>query len=144
MKRPGIATTDAEVREAGKRARAKAKHLTAIAEARYAKSQDAIVVRLNTGATLTVPRRALPGFENVSVTALQRPSIEPPGNSLWFEAADIGVRLETLVIAAAGEAMLRSAAAQLLGSRRTPQKAAASAANGRLGGRPKKKQPKAA
>jgi Protein of unknown function (DUF2442) len=145
MKRPGIVTSDVEVHEAGKRARAQAKHLTVIAEARYAKSQDAVVVRLNTGATLIVPRAALAGFEKLPPSALQRPTIEPPGNSLWFEAADIGVRLETLVIAAAGDAILRTAAAQLLGSRRSPRKAAASAANGRLGGRPpRKKHAKAA
>lgn len=145
MKRPGILTSDAEVREAGKRARAAAKDLTVIADARYAKARDAIVVRLNTGATLMVPRTSLPGFDKLTPAMLQKPAIEPPGNSLWFESADVGVRLETLVIAAAGEATFRSAAAQLLGSRRSPRKALASAANGRLGGRPpKRKQSRAA
>ncbi len=140
-----VATTDAQIREAGKRARNAAKTLTIIVDARYAKAQDAIVVRLNTGSTFTVPRIRLPGFRNVEPSALRRPEIEPPGNALWFEAPDVGVRLESLMLAAAGEGTVRRAAAQLLGARRSPKKASSSAANGKLGGRPaKKKTPTAA
>lgn len=144
MKDARIATTDAEIREAGKRARAAAKNLTAIVDAHYAKGQDVLVVRLNTGSTLIVPRKRLPGFEGIAASALRKPEIEAPGNAIWFEAPDVGVRLETLMIAAAGEATVRSAAAQLLGSRKSPQKASTSAANGKLGGRPPKKRPAAA
>jgi Protein of unknown function (DUF2442) len=140
MRDPRIVTTDAEIREAGKRARAAAKDLTVIVEARYAKPQDAIVVRLNTGSTFTVPRTRLPGFEHIAPSALRQPEIEAPGNALWFDAPDVGVRLEALMIAAAGEGAVRSAAAQLLGSRKTLRKASSSAANGKLGGRPPKKK----
>jgi len=139
MKDPRIATTAAELREAGKRARSAAKTATVIVDARYAKSQDAIVVRLNTGSTFIIPRRRLPGFEKIAPVALRKPEIEAPGNALWFDAPDIGVRLETLMIAAAGEGIVRSAAAQLLGSRKSAHKASSSAANGKLGGRPPKK-----
>lgn len=140
MKHARIASTAADIREAGRRARAAAKDLTVIVGARYAKSQDALVVSLNTGSTFTVPRARLPGFETLGPAALRKLEIEPPGTSLWVDAADVGVRLETLVIAAAGEGTLRTAAAHLLGSRRSIQKAASSAANGRLGGRPPKRK----
>jgi len=139
MKDPRIATTAAEVREAGKHARAASRSATIIVDARYAKTQDAIVVRLNTGSTFIVPRKRLPGFEKIAPAALRKPEIEAPGNALWFDAPDIGVRLETLMIVAAGEGIVRSAAAQLLGSRKSVQKASSSAANGKLGGRPPKK-----
>jgi hypothetical protein len=139
MKDPRIATTAAEIRAAGKHARATAKALTVIVEAHYSKTQDAIVVRLNTGATFSVPRARLPGFGRIEPSALRKLEIEPPGNALWFDAPDIGVRLETLMIAAAGEGIVRSAAAQLLGSRTSSKKAASSVENGRLGGRPRRK-----
>jgi len=115
-----------------------AKNMTVIVDARYAKPQDAIIVRLNTGSTFIVPRTRLPGFEKIEPVALRKPEIEAPGNALWFNAPDIGVRLETLMIAAAGEGTVRSAAAQLLGSRKSAHKASSSAANGKLGGRPRK------
>jgi len=140
MKDSRIVTTEAESREAGKRARAAAKNMTVIVGARYAKPQDAIIVRLNTGSTFIVPRTRLPGFEKIEPVALRKPEIEAPGNALWFNAPDIGVRLETLMIAAAGEGVVRSAAAQLLGSRKSAYKASSSAANGKLGGRPRKRK----
>lgn len=144
MKDPRIITTAAEIREAGKRSRAAAKNLTVIVDARYAKPQDAIIVRLNTGSTFSVPRARLPGFGKLDPDALRKPEIEAPGNVLWFAAPDIGVRLETLMIAAAGEGVVRSAAAQLLGSRKSANKAMSSAANGKLGGRPPKRKTTAA
>jgi len=135
-----IATTDAEIREAGRRARAAAKEMTTIVEARYAKAYDALVVRLSTGSTIIVPRKRLPGFQRVAPAALRKLEIEEPGNAIWFDVPDVGVRLETLMIAAAGEATVRKAAAQLLGSRTSAKKATSSAANGRLGGRPPKRR----
>jgi hypothetical protein len=107
MKNRRIGTSAAEIRAAGKGARATTKALTVIDEAYYSKGQDAIVVRLNTGAMFSVPRIRLPGFEWIKPSTLRKLAIEPPGNALWFDVPDIGVRLETLIIAAAGGGIVR-------------------------------------
>jgi hypothetical protein len=101
MKERRIDTTPAKIQSAVSRARTAAKSLTTIVSAHYSKAQDAIVVRLNTGSTLSVPRKRLPGFERLIPSDLRHPQVEAPGNSVWFDAPDVGVRLETLMIAAA-------------------------------------------
>jgi len=142
MTKGHIRTSDAEIREHVRRAREHEKYRTRILDARYSRSQDALVARLSSGSTLTIPRARIPGFEKLGPADLRRPAIEPPGNGIWFYEPDTGVLLETLVIAAAGEETIRDAAFSLLGSRTSEKKARSSAANGRLGGRPpKKKQP---
>jgi hypothetical protein len=128
MKPSRVTTARAEIKEAGKRARAEAKTLIVITEARYVKPQDAVVFRLSTGSTISVPRKQLPGFEKIKPAGMGKAEIDPPSNALWFDAPDIGVRLETLMIVAAGEATVRSAAAELLGASTSDRKASSSIA----------------
>ena len=54
-----------------------ARGATKIVEGRYDMAADAIVVRLSTGATMTVPRTRVPRFEDVERSELRDAEIEP-------------------------------------------------------------------
>jgi hypothetical protein len=83
-------------------------------------------------------RAAIPFLNALALDAIGDPEVEPPGYALWFERADIGVRLETLLEVAVGN-LLRDIAARALGASKSPAKTTAVRANGRKGGRPRKK-----
>lgn len=132
------ATTDAEIDRAIRQGQAYDRTATKINEAHYDLQRDILVAHLSTGATLTVPRSAVPFLNALSPDALGDPEIEPPGYALWFERPDIGIRLETLLEVAIGN-LLRDIAARALGASKSPAKTTAVRANGAKGGRPRKK-----
>lgn len=133
-----VLTTDTEIRQAAKRAREREKTATKIISARYDKPSDSIVSLLSTGATLAVPRKAIPGFAKARPAQLIDLTILPARESLWSDSVDDGVLLEQLLVLAAGESMLGTIGARINASKRSPERAAASRANGRKGGRPRK------
>jgi len=137
-KRGRILTTAAEMRQAVKRARQRERTSTKIRAVCYDGDRDKIVADLSTGVTLTVPRRAIPGFAGASRKALGDVAITPGGEGLWSDAADDGALLEQLLILAAGEATLGTIGARINASKKSPKRAAASRANGIKGGRPRK------
>lgn len=140
MKQPTkIRTTDAQIDAALQRARRKKRTATRILAARYDQTQDVIVVKLSTEATLTVPRAAIPGFDTVDPAHLKDLTVQASGFSVWSEKADTGVRIEQLLQVAAGP-ILTSVAAGILGKKRSRAKAASARENGRKGGRPAKKR----
>lgn len=132
-------TTDTEIDRAVRQGQAYDRTATTINEARYDPQRDMLVAHLSTGATLTVPRSALPFLNALSPDAIGDPDVEPPGYALWFERPDIGVRLETLLEAAVGH-LARDVAARALGASKSPAKTTAVRANGAKGGRPRKKR----
>jgi hypothetical protein len=132
------ATTDAEIDRAIRQGQAYDRTATKIDEARYDPQGDILVAHLSTGATLTIPRVAIPFLNALSPDAIGDPDIEPPGYALWFERPDIGVRLETLLEVGVGN-LLRDIAARALGASKSLAKTTAVRANGRKGGRPRKK-----
>jgi hypothetical protein len=97
---------------------------------------DTIVADLSTGVTLTVPRRAIPGFAKASARGLSDVAITPGGEGLWSDTLDDGVSLEQLLVFAAGEMMLGTIGARINASKKSPARAAASRADGSKGGQP--------
>lgn len=133
-----VSTTDAEIDAAIERGRKYDEHATKIVRAEYDRERDEIWAALSTGASITVPRRNLPRFDIYKPADFGPVQIEPPGYGLWFETPDIGVRLDGLLRAAGGEALIRSIAAQAMGSSKSEKKAEAARKNGGEGGRPRK------
>jgi hypothetical protein len=135
---PRVRTTDREIDAALRAARARP------AEARlvgvcFDRAADVINVTLSTGTRLSIPRRLLPGLSALDSREMEDLAVQSPGRSIWSERADTGLRLETLLEAAAGTPLLLSSAARVVAGRTSPAKAAAARENGRKGGRPKKK-----
>jgi hypothetical protein len=139
MRPARVTTTDAEIDAAIKRGRAYSRSGTKIVEARYLRAQDALLIRLSTGALVQLPRKALSALRSLSPKDLSRVEIGPAGASIWFEPGDVGVEFEDVILAAAGASALRTAGARALGSVTTKKKAAAARSNGKRGGRPRRK-----
>lgn len=133
-----ILTTDAQLREAAKAARRRDGTATKIRAASYDVECDSIVAKLSTGVTLSVPRSAIPGFAKAEGAVLADLSLTPGDEGLWSDAVDDGVLLEQLLVLAVGEATLATLGARINAGKKTPARAAASRANGRKGGRPRK------
>lgn len=136
-KRGRILTTALQMRNAAKSASQRERTATKIRAARYDSDHDTIVTELSTGATISVPRRAIPGFAQSSPKALADVAITPGNEGLWSDAVDDGVLLEQLLVLAAGEATLGTIGARINAAKKSPARAAASRANGTKGGRPR-------
>lgn len=133
-----VLTKDAEIRRAVKGAREREDTATKIVSARYDKRSDTIISLLSTGATLAVPRKAIPGFAKARPMQIVDLAISPARESLWSDSVDDGVLLEQMLVLAAGEATLGTIGARINAAKKSPARAAASRANGAKGGRPRK------
>jgi hypothetical protein len=128
--------TDAEIDRAIESGRKRDRTATKISQARYDRRRDLIIVTLTTGASIAIPRTAIRQVADIPREDLGAVRVEPPGYAIWFDRPDVGIHLDGLLQAAAGDA-IRSMAASALGSTTSPLKAAAVRANGRKGGRPR-------
>lgn len=133
-----ILVSASEMRAAVAVARGRERQATKIRAAHYDDKRDSILVELSTKASLTVPRRSIPGFAKASTRELADLQITPGGEGLWSEMVDDGVLLEQLLVLAAGADTIGTIGARLNAARKSPARAAASRANGVKGGRPRK------
>ena len=109
--------------------------------ARYDGRQQRLVVDLNTGLTVVFPPAMVEGLQNARPRDLREIEITPSGLGLHFPRLDADIYLPGLLAGTLGSR--RWMAAQLGkqgGGARTRAKAAAARANGKLGGRPRKRE----
>lgn len=136
------ANVTAKDRERFSRARARqarAQDPSAIVEAQYDATRDAIDLRFRSGGSMTIPRQIVPGLANVPASALGSISISPAGDALSWPSLDADVYVPGLVERAFGTRLFARATGQRGGRRRSKAKAAAARANGAKGGRPRKR-----
>ena len=107
--------------------------------ARYDEGRDRIVVELSTEAEVAFAPRDAQGLEAATPEDLAEIAIDPPGFGLHFPRLDADLYLPALLEGLLGSKVwAASRMGQAGGKARTPAKQAASRANGRRGGRPRK------
>jgi hypothetical protein len=103
--------------------------------AAYDPDRGIILVELKSGYTLGFSPARIPGLDGASSQELSDVGVSPSGDGLQWPSLDAHASLTGLVIEAF---KLDQWAPRLLAQRTTPRRAAASRANGKLGGRPRK------
>jgi Protein of unknown function (DUF2442)/Domain of unknown function (DUF4160) len=109
--------------------------------ARYDRRQQRIVVELNSGLQVVFGPQMIEGLQDAKPRDLQEIEITPSGFGIYFPRIDADIYLPGLLTGQFGSR--RWMAAQLGqrgGSARSAVKAAAARANGKLGGRPRKRE----
>ena len=133
-----MAITEHELKQAEKRMAAVRETGHAVS-ARYDRRRSRVVVALNTGVELAFPTRLAEGLAGASPEHLADIEISPAGLGLHWPRLDADLYVPALLQGMFGSKswMARELGAEG-GRARTVAKIAASRANGRKGGRPKK------
>ncbi len=110
------------------------------ARARYERRTGRVVVDLTNGCSFTFPARSLQGLQKASDAELAEVEILGAGYGLHWETLDADFTVPGLLMGGFGtRRWMASEMARLAGRTRSPAKAAAARANGRKGGRPRKR-----
>jgi hypothetical protein len=134
-----MAVTDKEFAAANARGRRMLRATPNAVAARYDEGRDRIVVELSTGAEVAFAPRDAQGLEAATPEDLAEIAIDPPGFGLHFPRLDADLYLPALLEGLLGSKVwAASRMGQAGGKARTPAKQAASRANGRRGGRPRR------
>jgi hypothetical protein len=107
--------------------------------ARYDRRRNRVIVALSSGIELVIPPESVQGLQGAKTSELEQIEISPSGFGLHFPKLDADLYLPALLEGFLGSR--RWIAARLGrkgGEVRSEAKAAASRANGKLGGRPKR------
>jgi len=109
--------------------------------ARYDTRQRRVVVELNTGLLVVFAAEMVEGLQDARPRDLQDIEISPSGFGLHFPRVDADIYLPGLLSGQSGSRRWMAAGlGERGGSVRSAAKAAAARANGKLGGRPRKRE----
>ena len=121
------------------RGEARAQDPSAVVEARYNPDQDLIDLKFGGGASMAIPRKAVPGLQRATVPAMKSIVISPVGDALSWPSLDVDVYIPGLVERVFGGRLFAAATGRRGGRTRSKAKAAAARINGAKGGRPRKR-----
>lgn len=108
--------------------------------AAYDPTSGRIVVELKLGSAFAFPPALFAELAEFTPEELASVEPDPSGEALLWEELDVGITVAGILVEILGDGMLRAFASRG-GSSRSQRKAAAARANGRKGGRPRKKRP---
>jgi hypothetical protein len=121
------------------RGEARAQDASALVEAHYDRTSDAVQLTFRGGGSMTIPRHVIPGLERQPASALESLTLSPAGDALLWPTLDADVYVPGLVERAFGSRLFAAAAGRRGGKQRTKAKMAAARRNGAKGGRPRKR-----
>jgi hypothetical protein len=109
--------------------------------ARYDRASGRMVIDLNSKLTVSFSPRDVQGLERASPSQLEEIDISPSGFGLHFPRVDADISLPALLEGFLGsEKWMAARLGQRGGRSRTRAKKSASRANGKLGGRPRRRK----
>jgi hypothetical protein len=106
--------------------------------ARYNRETGRVEVELRGGCLFAFPAELAQGLRGASPETLEEVEVTPTGSGLHWESLDADLHVASLVAGVFGPAAWMRALGRAGGSSCSEAKAAASRANGRKGGRPRK------
>ena len=127
---------DAQIRAARRRGRREARIEPRAVSAAYDAHGGRVLVELKNGCVFGFPPAMVPGLEAATPQQLATVEVWDAGEALAWDDLDAHVSFPGLMLHALNA---REWAAKYLGSRTSPQKAAAARENGKKGGRPRKR-----
>jgi hypothetical protein len=106
----------------------------------YDAASGRIVVELKLGSAFAFPPDLFPELAGESPEELAKVYTTVSGDGIYWDDLDVGIEVSGILARILGDALLKSFASRG-GSSTSERKAAAARANGRKGGRPRKKRP---
>jgi hypothetical protein len=129
--KPPRASTDLELSAAFARGRVEMKRDGA-RSAVYNPKRDEVQIVLNSGVSMSIPRKQIPGLENAAVELLREVELSPMTTSISFPKLNADYSVHGLIRTVLG----LNNQQRIAGSVTSPAKRAAAARNGLRGGRP--------
>lgn len=106
----------------------------------YDASTSAVTLQLSSGIRVEIPARLIEGLQHATPAQLAAIEMDSQGYAINWEELDVQMSVEGLLAGVFGTRRWMQQFARSGGKAKTPAKRAASRANGKLGGRPRKKK----